>query len=111
MDDTRYEILWAPAAVSDLADIVGYIAVEEGPAAADRVYERIIERIACLSLHPARCRVVPELREIGVTQYRELIVAPYRVLFKITTRVIGVIGVLDGRRDLAELLIRRTITS
>ncbi|MBI2839397.1 MAG: type II toxin-antitoxin system RelE/ParE family toxin [Acidobacteria bacterium] len=96
-------------AISDLDDIVSYIAAQGGPEAAERIYTRIMERIGTLSVHPARCRLVPELKDIGVDAYRELIVAPHRVFFRISGNVVGIVGVLDGRRDLAELLIRRTL--
>jgi plasmid stabilization system protein ParE len=52
---------------------------------------------------------VPELKSVGVTEYRELIVSPYRVFFRIYENEVGVVGVLDGRRDLEETLIRRAM--
>ena len=49
------------------------------------------------------------MRSVGVVEYRELIVAPYRVFFWINAKDVGIIGVLDGRRDLEETLIRRAM--
>jgi hypothetical protein len=42
-------------------------------------------------------------------EYRELIVSPYRVFFRIDEKDVGIIGILDGRRDLEETLIRRAM--
>jgi plasmid stabilization system protein ParE len=104
-----YRILWAPIAAQDLDDIIDYIAAQEGPDAAVRVYDKVKKRTKTLSTHPKRCRIVPELRLVGVMEYRELIVSPYRVFFRIDEQDVGIIGVLDGRRDLEETLIRRAM--
>jgi plasmid stabilization system protein ParE len=104
-----YRILWAPIAAQDLDDIIDYIAAQDGPDAAVRVYDKVKKRTRTLSTHPRRCRIVPELRSVGVMEYRELIVSPYRVFFRIDGQDFGIIGVLDGRRDLEETLIRRAM--
>ena len=80
-----------------------------GPDAAARVYGKIRTRTRTLSSHPNRCRVVPELKSFGVVEYRELIVSPYRIFFRVDGRDVGIIGVLDGRRDLEETLVRRAM--
>jgi len=41
--------------------------------------------------------------------YREVIVSKYRILFRVRGREVVLLGVLDGRRDLAELLIQRSM--
>ena len=60
-----------------------------------------------LSAFPRRGRVVPELKDIGVLDYREVFFKPYRILYFIETPHVYVIGIFDGRRDLEELLHRR----
>jgi plasmid stabilization system protein ParE len=104
-----YRVLWAPIAAQDLDDLIDYIAAQHGPDAAVRVYDKVKKRTQTLSTHPKRCRIVPELRSVGVMEYRELIVSPYRVFFRIDEKDVGIIGVLDGRRDLEETLIRRAM--
>ena len=104
-----YRIRWAPVAFQDLDEIIDYIAAQDGPDIAAGIYRKIKTRISKLSSHPSRCRVVPELKLVGVTEYRELIVSPYRVFFRIVGRDVGIIGVLDGRRDLEETLVRRAM--
>ena len=104
-----YRIRWAPVAFQDLDEIIDYIAAQDGPDVAVSVFAKIKTRIRTLLSHPGRCRVVPELKSVGVTEYRELIVSPYRVFFRIDGRDVGIIGVLDGRRDLEETLVRRAM--
>ena len=104
-----YRIRWARVAFQDLDEIIDYVAAQDGPTIAARVYRKIKKRTRTLSSHPNRCRVVPELKSIGVTEYRELIVSPYRVFFRIDGGNVGIIGVVDGRRDLEEMLVQRAM--
>jgi plasmid stabilization system protein ParE len=102
-----YRIEWAPTALLDLEEILDYVTIHNSSESAARVGTKILARVASLSEHPQRRRVVPELQEFGVRDYREAIVPPYRVCFRLTRRTVGIVGVLDGRRDLAEILIQR----
>ncbi len=104
-----HRIRWAPVAFRDLDEIIDYIAAQDGTDAAVKAYLKLRKRAGALATHPARCRIVPELRSVGVTEYRELIVSPYRVLFRIVEAEVRIVGVLDGRRDLEETLVRRAM--
>lgn len=103
----RRRISWAPIAVDDLESILDYLAVESDADTAFRIGSRIVSRVQTLSRFAERCRVVPELNRIGVTVFRELIVAPYRIFFRIDGAKVGIVGVLDGRRDIEEVLVVR----
>jgi toxin ParE1/3/4 len=105
----RYEIEWAPVAQRDLDEIVAYIAARDSVDAAIRVCDRILLRIDALQNHPERCRIVPELDRLGVLDYRELVISPHSVFYRIRGHTVGIVGILDRRRDLAELLFRRVI--
>ena len=107
----RYHVEWSPVAIVDLDDVLEFIARRETPERAAQVYVTIAERVGALATHPMRCRIVPELKRVGVTDYRELIVAPYRIFFRIDGRVVGIVGVLDGRRDIEEILTVRGLKS
>ncbi|MBN1531017.1 MAG: type II toxin-antitoxin system RelE/ParE family toxin [Thermoleophilaceae bacterium] len=102
-----YGIEWAPVAARDLLEVVEYIASEGRPEAAEHASNRILARVRSLAMHPRRSRIVPELKRVGVTEYRDSIVGPYRIFFRVTQRSVGIVGVLDGRRDLEELLFQR----
>ena len=103
----KYKIHWVPAAVDDLDRILDYLATQEGPEAAIKLYGKISSRIDTLFLHPLRCRIVPELDQFGIRAYRELIARPYRVFIRVKPKSVSIIGIIDGRRDLEELLITR----
>ena len=107
----RYHVAWAPIAKADLDEILGYIAARDCVDAAIHVYDKLMDRIEKLVSHPDRCRIPPELSKLGVTDYRELAVAPYGVLFRVRGKTVGIVGVLDRRRDLEELLLQRVLRS
>lgn len=106
---SRYRVRWAPAAVRDLDEIIDYVAARRSVDAAVKLYLQLKSRVATLATQPARGRIVPELRDVGVSEYRELIVMRYRVFFRISGREVGVVAVLDGRRDVEEALFRRAL--
>lgn len=81
----------------------------EGIEFAERLHRKVFPAVGKLSTNPERRRIVPELRKIGVVVYRELIVTPHRVPFRIRGRDVVVLAVFDGRRDLEELLLRRLV--
>ncbi len=107
----RYSLEWAPVAQRDLDAILEYIAARDCVDAAVDVYGKLMRRIETLLSHPARCRIPPEMEEVGITEFRELVVAPYSVFFRIRGGIVGIVGVLDRRRDLQELLLQRLLRS
>lgn len=56
---------------------------------------------------PTRGRFVPELAERGLRFWREAVVAPWRIMFQIEGGTVNILAVLDGRRDLHEILLAR----
>lgn len=104
-----YRLVWAPNAIRDLDEILDYAATKRGPEDAERLYRKIVPRVDGLTRFPKRARLVPELRRVGVREYRELIVSPYRILFRLAGQSIVILGVFDGRRDLTELLLTRAL--
>ncbi len=109
MASERFRIVWAPIAVSDLDEILDYISAQSSVTAAIRVYERVMDRANSLETLPQRGRIVPELRELGVTEYREVITPPYRIFYRISRRTVRILGILDARRDLGEILLNRAL--
>ena len=104
----NYTVKWAAIAGRDAEAIIGYIAdgsVDE----AMRVLERMRKKVAGLAVLPERGRVVPELKEQGIMLYRELILAPWRIIYRISGRTVYVLAVLDARRNLEDILLERFV--
>ena len=101
-----YTVDWAVTAQDDLDDILGYI-MNDSPINAMKALDRIEHRAKSLTTLPNRGRIVPELKFHSVTSYRELIIKPWRLIYTITGRAVRVVSLLDGRRQLADLLLDR----
>lgn len=99
-------MLWDEEAERDLDAIVDFIALEH-PLNASRVLERLLKRAASLESQPLRGRRVPELLALGEDRYRELIEAPWRILYRVNAAQVFVIAVVDSRRDLQSWLAQR----
>ena len=102
----KCRVLWTEAATHDLVEIVSFVAWK-APANARRLLLRLRSRADSLERSPQRGRVVPELATVGTRAWRELIVKPYRIVYRISRDIVLVGAVIDGRRDLDDLLLER----
>jgi plasmid stabilization system protein ParE len=104
-------VLWAEEAVQDLEEIVGYIAADS-PVNARNLLAKLRARAASLdATTPMRGRVVPELAHFGIRSWRELVVKPCRIIYRIGEAEVFVLAVFDGRRDLEDVLLERLVRS
>jgi len=108
MSKFSFKVLWAETAVRDLEDLIGYIAADSF-GDAHKVLNRLKDRAASLETMPSRGRVVPETARLGLRIWRELVVKPYRIIYRIDNDVVYVMAVIDSRRDLEDLLLERLV--
>jgi len=106
---TRYRIVWSEAALQDVESILEWICAHDGPVAARRVMDLVVGRAESLVENPERGRVVPEIREIGIVDFRELLEKSYRLCYRVHGRDVVIVSVLDGRRDLERVLVDRAM--
>jgi len=102
----KFKVEWAESAENDLLKIVEYIALDS-PKNALRILKKIKTRVQELYHTPNRCRVVPELQDQGINQYREMLISPWRVVFRIADSKVFVVLVFDSRRDIEDVLLKR----
>lgn len=99
----EWSVRWSAVARHDLLTIAEYIA-EENPAAAAQVLERLRARADSLDTFPRRGRTIAGFSDETQREYRELIEAPWRILYWIAGRQVQIIAVVDGRRDFVKWL-------
>jgi len=102
----KYEVIWSNIAEKDLIDIVEYISADSLSTAL-KSFKNIKQKASKLYSVPERGRVVPELRDQGIVQYRELIISPWRVIYRISEKSVYVLAVLDARQNIEDILFRR----
>jgi toxin ParE1/3/4 len=95
------EIKWTEPALEHLNGIGDYIA-KDNPDAANRLVERVFKAVDLLVQFPELGRRVPEMRNSG---YREVIVSPCRVIYRIEGEMVIVIFVMRGEKQLEPQMI------
>ncbi|MDH3348187.1 MAG: type II toxin-antitoxin system RelE/ParE family toxin, partial [Desulfobulbaceae bacterium] len=100
----KFKVHWATIAEDDLKNIILYIA-DDSPISAMACFKKIKEAAASLTMLPERGRIVPELHDQGVSLYRELIVSPWRIIYRISEKKIYVLSVLDSRQNAEDILL------
>ena len=105
----KYEVQVVEDAEIDLFEIYNYISENDALSKAEYVYNKITEKILNLESLPERGHKPAELVKIGIHNYLEIHFKPYRIIYHIEGNMVYVDCVLDGRRDLEDLLQHRLI--
>ncbi len=106
--DPTYQVIWTHVAESDLKEIIEYISLDR-PQTALKILKKIKDKVSDLYDLPERGRIVPELQSQGILQYRELVIPPWRLIYKILDRTILVLSVIDSRQNVEDILLKRMI--
>ena len=104
----QFEVIWTQNTQFDLESIIEYIKIDSVDIA-KKIFFEIKKECENLHYFPERKRVVPELQQIGISKYREIIYEKYRIIFKIDNTKIYVLLVVDSRRNLEDILFQRLI--
>jgi toxin ParE1/3/4 len=104
----KFKIEWAAVAEIDLRQIIDYIATDS-PGDALKILKKIRQKASSLHAFPERGRIVPELQNQGIHIYRELIVAPWRIVYRMSDTTIFVLSVIDSRQNVEDILLNRLL--
>lgn len=103
-----YNVIWAKIASKDLGFIIDCIA-QDSVQIALKQFHKIKEAAQNLCLFPDQSRIIPELSLQNIFKYRELIIKPWRVMYKIEQKNVYVLAVIDGRRNIENILLNRQL--
>ena len=95
------EIIWTEPALDDLDQIAEYIALDKLSAAQDLV-RKVFEKVDRLSDSPNSGRKVPELTP---SKYKEVIVGPCRIFYRVSEEAVYILHVMRVERDLRRFLL------
>ena len=95
------QIIWTEPALSDLEAIAEYIAIDKPPAASQLV-KKIFSSTDRLERFPESGRRPPELKN---SKYRELIVKPCRIFYRVDADKVFIVYVMRGERELRRYLL------
>ena len=95
------EIVWTEPALNELNEVAEYIAVSN-LAAAKKLVQTLFSKIERLEKHPESGKVPIE---IATLNYREIVVKPCRVFYKIDGNKVFILHVMRQEQDLRRFLL------
>ena len=104
----KYFVKWTAPAREDVNEIIDYISITNQNYAV-KILDKIEEHIKQLDMFPERYRIVPELEMCGYLLYREIIIDYWRVIYKIENDIIYIMLVIDGRRNVEDLILKKIV--
>ena len=104
----NFEVIWTKNAEFDLEFIIEYIKTD-GINIAKDIFFQLKEQCNDLSIFPTSRRIVPELQQIGILKYRELIFKRWRIIYKIENEKVYILIVVDSGRDIEDILFQRLL--
>ena len=103
-----YTVKVSKSAQNDLREIIKFIS-QNNPLNARNVLQKIEERINSLKKFPERGWYVPELLKHNIKDYRQLIESPWKIIYKITGKIVDVLIIIDSRRNTQDILLDKLI--
>jgi len=102
----EFELIWTKTAKLDLISILDYVAAEDKEEAL-KIFSKTEKKLGLLKSFPERGKIVFELEKFNIYKYRELIISPWRIFYKVESEKIFVLSVIDGRRNVEDVLLNR----
>lgn len=97
------QIIWTEPAIHDLNEIAEYIALSNPIAAADLV-RNLVANVERLEQFPKSGKIPLEIPEFN---YREVVVSPCRVFYRLENKSVYIVHVCRDERDLRKFLIEQ----
>ena len=105
----KYRVHVVRDAEEDMLEIWSYVALSGSPETAARLPDQLEQAITNLESMPERGHIPPNLKRINIYEYREIHLKVYGIIYQISGSDLFVHCVLDGRRDIEDLLRERLL--
>lgn len=103
----EYKIRIPKSVKKDIEEIVEYYFEDDRPDYAQKILNLLFSRINSLKIFPNKGRIVPELLEYNINEYRELIESYWRIIYRIDNDIAEIFTVIDSRRNVQDLLVEK----
>lgn len=100
----KFEVFLTADAEEDIFEIYNYVFNYDSPGKADKLFLNLKETCLSLDSFPERGHCPPELDRINIKDYYEIHFKPYRIIYQVRDKKVYIHCVLDGRRNLQEIL-------
>ncbi|VAX20739.1 hypothetical protein MNBD_IGNAVI01-1105 [hydrothermal vent metagenome] len=105
----KYKVLIDPQAKQDLKEIFYYIAINDNIGSAEKLLVSLESTCYKLEKYPEKGHIPQELRLTGIKRYLEIYYKPYRIIYEIENNLVYIHFVLDGKRNVQEILSERIL--
>ena len=109
MPKDRFDVELTQGPEYDLEAIFDYLAENVSLEAATDLLDRLLDKIQTLELYPLRGNVPKELESLGIREFRQILVSPYRLIYRVIEQTVFIMVIADCRRDMQALLERRLL--
>ncbi|AFM11824.1 type II toxin-antitoxin system RelE/ParE family toxin [Turneriella parva] len=106
----KFKVVWAAGARADFELLIQHL-IDRESAVSEKIFEALLAQADSLETAPERGRKVPELLSLGVVDVREIFYKPWRIIYRISENEVRILMVIDGRRNLADELLRSLTTT
>jgi toxin ParE1/3/4 len=106
-----YKIVWSKDAGEEFSEIVLWHKYNAGVNSARKTYIKINSQIKKFKDMPGIGKPVQILKNIGVNDYRQIAMEHWVIYYKIEGQAINVVSIIDGRRNLEEILYKKIINN
>ena len=93
----------------DLLSIYKFVYMNDSVTHAEKLFTGLYNKCLTLKNSADRGRIPPELKRIGISDFREIILKPYRIIYQVIDDSVFIHCILDGRRDIQTLLQERLL--
>ena len=97
------------SAERDLQELRQYLVQNFGTRTWRASLRKIQDAVAAIAQHPHLGRVPPELEEVQMAQYRQVLSGSNRIIYELRDGTAYIHVVCDARRDLKSFLLRRLV--
>ncbi|MFO7446542.1 MAG: type II toxin-antitoxin system RelE/ParE family toxin [Ignavibacteriaceae bacterium] len=105
----KYKVVIDSMAKRDLGEIFEYVSLNDSFEDANKLLDSIEDSLSSLEEFPERGHLPNELRGLGIKKYLEIFYKPYRILYEIRDKIVYIHSVLDGRRNINDILSNRIL--
>lgn len=109
MPPRKFEVELTQGAEEDLESIYRYLTENRSSDDAERLLDAFLDKTHTLEQYPLRGAVPKELESIGIREYRQVLMRPYRLIYRVVADKVFIMVIADGRRDMQALLERRLL--
>ena len=97
------QLIWTEPALLDLDEIAEYIALD-GSSAASNYVQKVFDRVERLTIYPNSGK---RPKELPRTPYREIVVPPCRIFYRVENDTAYILHVMRSERLLQSFLLDR----